>query len=167
MSSLVRRFLVLVALMFWLGGFTFYSAVVVPVGQSVLLSHTEQGFITREVTNYLNLSGAAALTFFAWDIACSPDRLRSRRWIRWLTWTGMLLMLGALIWLHGHLDGLMNVDLHELTDRKAFRFGHRWYLWLSTFQWAFGVVFAGVTLLAWRAEDQSRAIEAAEEVLRA
>ena len=156
MLTLVRRFLVLAGLMFWLGGFTFYSGVVVPVGQSVLLSHTEQGFITREVTNYLNLSGAVALILFAWDTARSPDPCRWRRRLRWLTWIAMFLILGILVWLHGCLDALLNVDLHQLTDRKAFRSLHRWYLWLSTIQWACGVGFTGLTLLEWRAEDSAR-----------
>ena len=73
---LLRRFLVLVALMFWLGGFTFYAAVVVPVGQEDLGSHLEQGFITRQVTKYLNLSGAIALLLLAWDVVASHDRSR-------------------------------------------------------------------------------------------
>ena len=35
--TLVRRFLVVAALMFWQGGFTFYSAVVVPLGQKLFV----------------------------------------------------------------------------------------------------------------------------------
>ena len=60
---LVRRFLVLAALMFWQGGFTFYAAVVVPIGTAQLGGATEQGFITRHVAWYLNLVGAVALGF--------------------------------------------------------------------------------------------------------
>ena len=67
MLTLLRRFSVIAALMFWQGGFTFYAAVVVPIGQENL-GHEEQGFITREVTNYLNLAGAAALLLLAWDV---------------------------------------------------------------------------------------------------
>ena len=77
MLILFRRFLVLVALMFWLGGFTFYASVVVPVGQRELGSHLEQGFITRQVTNYLNLSGAVALVVLAWDVAASRESSRA------------------------------------------------------------------------------------------
>ena len=32
---ILRRYLVVIALMFWQGGFTFYAAVVVPVGTAV------------------------------------------------------------------------------------------------------------------------------------
>jgi hypothetical protein len=154
MSTLVRRFVVLAALMFWQGGFTFYAAVVVPVGQEELGSHLQQGFITRQVTHYLNLSGAAALILLAWDAAVSRDRSRARRWARWTAWMGMVATLAALVWLHQQLEQLLNLEMRELASPKAFRAGHRWYLWLSTIQWAFGLVYAVFALQAWRAEDQ-------------
>jgi hypothetical protein len=154
MLILLRRFLVLVALMFWLGGFTFYAAVVVPVGQKELGSHLEQGFITRKVTNYLNLSGGMALVVLAWDIAASRERSRVRYWTRWAAHTAMVVILVALVVLHQYLDQLLNPELRELADSQAFRTGHRWYLWLSTVQWACGVVYAVLALQAWRAEDR-------------
>jgi hypothetical protein len=150
MSTLFRRFLVLAALLFWQGGFTFYSAVVVPVGQEVLGSHMEQGHITRHVTNYLNLSGAAALIVLAWDVAVVKDESR-RRWIRWLAWVGMVVTLGLLVWLHLRLDDYLDADKF---NRRAFRPEHRTYLWLSTIQWACGLVYLGLTLHVWRREDR-------------
>jgi hypothetical protein len=155
MPSLLRRFLVLVALMFWQGGFTFYAAVVVPVGQEELGSHLQQGFITRQVTNYLNLSGAVALIVFGWDIAATRERSAARRWTRWAAWLGMMVTLLALAWLHQQLDQLLNLELRELANPKVFRGAHRWYLWLSTVQWAFGLGYAVLALQAWRAEDRA------------
>jgi hypothetical protein len=67
---------------------------------------------------------------------------------------GMILTLLALAWLHGHLDQLLNVELRELINPRAFRSGHRWYLWLSTVQWIFGGAYAVLALYAWRAEDR-------------
>jgi hypothetical protein len=149
----LRRFLVLAALMFWQGGFTFYAAVVVPVGQHVLGSHLEQGLITRRVTPYLNLAGTVALLALAWDTAATRDPTVHRRWWRWLAWAGMLLTLGALAWLHPRLDGLLEPHSGRILDRGSFRTGHRWYLWLSTVQWALGIAYGLATLAAWRAED--------------
>jgi hypothetical protein len=83
MTCFVRRFLVLIALMFWQGGFLFYAAVVVPIGQSVLGSHLEQGMITRQVTTYLNLAGCISLFIFGWDTRAARDSSRPRRLGRW------------------------------------------------------------------------------------
>ncbi len=151
MHDLLRRFLVVSALMFWQGGFTFYAAVVVPVGQGVLGSHLSQGMITRQVTQYLNLAGAIALVPLAWEIVAQ----RSPRWIRttrgW-AWIGMALALVVLVWLHGRLDGLLDLDNEQILDRRAFRTEHRLYLWVSTVQWLCALVYLGVTVAAWRPE---------------
>src|SRR5437588_3457741 len=98
--SLLRRLVVLAALMFWQGGFTFYAAVVVPIGQDVLGSHLEQGFITRRVTVYLNLAGAVALLPLVWDAVATRDPAAWRRWLRLLLWLALAVALVALYRLH-------------------------------------------------------------------
>jgi hypothetical protein len=155
MIAQLRRFAVLIALMFWQGGFTFYAAVVVPVGQEELGSHESQGFITRRVTNYLNLAGAIALVPLAWDMAAVRDPSTWRRWGRWLTWGGMLLLLAALVWLHAHLEAFLDLEIREVIDHKQFRPAHRWYLWLSTLQWSCGLVLLLLSLQVWTAEDRA------------
>jgi hypothetical protein len=153
MTILLRRFLVLTALLFWQGGFLFYASVVVPVGQH-LTSHREQGFITREVTDYLNLSGAVALVPLAWDGAAGRDPSPRRRIWRWVVWLGMALALALLAWLHPRLDELMDSASLNIADRTLFRERHRVYLWISTVQWALGVTYSIFMLSAWRAEDR-------------
>jgi len=162
--SLLRRFLVLAALMFWQGGFTFYAAVVVPIGQQVLNSPAEQGFITRQVTWYLNVAGLVALGLLAWDVVVSRDAGIQRRCWRWLAWAGMLATLGLLVWLHPRLDELLDPESWNIRDRIRFRAGHRWYLWVSTVQWAFAGIYTVVTLGAWRAEDWSKTAVAAKDL---
>jgi hypothetical protein len=152
---LLRRYLMLGALFFWQGGFTFYGSAVVPVGQEVL-GHLQQGFITRQVTNYLNLSGAVALLLLAWELWAAADPMALRRRFRWALWAGML---GALVWLHflhGYLDSMLDPEYLDISNRKAFRSGHRLYLWVSTFQWAFALGYLLLSLRAWQAEDGSR-----------
>jgi len=151
---LLRRFLVLASLFFWQGGFTFYSAVVVSVGQEVLGSHREQGFITRRVTNYLNVAGALSLVPLAWDAGVPRNQGRWGRRVRWAAWCGMALALGVLVWLHGHLDALLDPEVHEILDRGAFRTAHRWYLNVSTFQWGLALLYAALALRDWRDEDR-------------
>lgn len=153
---LVRRYLVMAALFFWQGGFLFYAAIVVPAGQSVLGSHLRQGFITQRVTGYLNLSGLVALLPLAWELTATTDRAHWRRRGRLVLWLAMLLCLPVLAWLHGRLDALMTRRGYILHDPELFQPLHRWYLWISTAQWVAAVAYLGLTLAAWRDEDQSR-----------
>jgi hypothetical protein len=150
---LLRRFLVVAALMFWQGGFTFYSSVVVPVGQEVLESHAEQARVTRHVALYLNLAGAIALALLAWDVAAG-DPSAVRRRLRWGAWGVMVLALGLLVWLHPRLVELIDPESHWVTDATGFRPLHRLYLWTHTAQWAAGLVYALLMLQAWSAVDR-------------
>jgi hypothetical protein len=151
--TLARRFLVLIALMFWQGGFTFYAAVVVPIGQDVVGKLT-QPFITRQVAQALNLSGAAALLVLVIDLTAAARETAWAHRVRWLTWLGMVAALIVLVWLHPHIDRYMDLESQEILDRKALRPWHRTYLWVSTVQWGFGLVYAWLTLRAWHQEDR-------------
>jgi hypothetical protein len=151
---LARRFLVLAALMFWLGGFTFYASVVVPVGQQALGSHMRQGLVTRQVTNYLNLSGAVALLLLVLDLTAAREAAWVRR-LRWLMWLGMAGTLVVLVWLHPQIDQYVDVKSRRLLDPDAFHPLHRTYLWISTVQWGCGLVYAWLTLRAWRETDRA------------
>jgi Na+-driven multidrug efflux pump len=158
-----RRYLALAALLFWQGGFTFYAAVVVPVGQDVLGSHLEQGFITRRVTVYLNLAGAVALLPLVWDTVGTRDPAAWRRRLRLLLWLAMAAALVALYRLHPLLDQYLDPEYHDLSDRRAFRPYHRLYLWVSTVQWGCAALYLLLTVLAWRAEDR-RGVVPAEQL---
>jgi hypothetical protein len=151
---LVRRFLVIAALMFWLGGFTFYSAVVVHVGHQVLGSQLDQGLVTQSVTNYLNLGGLVAVVLWAWDIARTRNCSVRLRRVRWAIWGVLASTLGLLAWLHLKLDEHIVTDSPRILDRPHFRGMHKWYLHISTFQWAGGLLLTLLTLLAWRSEDR-------------
>jgi hypothetical protein len=155
--TIVRRFLVLAAVMFWLGGFTFYGAVVVPVGSAILGSHLDQGWITRSVTNFINLAGLVALGIWAWDLAAAKDAAAWRRWSRWALWAIMLICLGILAWLHVRLDDFLDLEAFRMVDRPQFRYWHAVYLNFSTVQWAAGLLLLAATLLAWRSEDNGQA----------
>jgi hypothetical protein len=148
MLTFLRRFLVLVGLMFWQGGFLFYASVVVPIAQAKL-GHRGQGFITNEVTNFLNLSGAVALALFAWDLAALPDQPRPRRYLLWTCWSGMLVTLILLARLHLVLADMMIPAGRQLTNASLFHTMHRWYLWISTVQWVFALGYTGLTIRAW------------------
>jgi hypothetical protein len=147
----LRRFLVVAALFFWQGGFTFYASVVVPIGQDEL-GDFQQGFITRRVTNYLNLSGAVALVPLAWDCLACRDLARWRRGGRAFLWLILAVTLAALAWEHGWLDELLQAP--GRLNHRLFRPRHRIYLWTSTAQWAAALGFIVLTLRAWQAESK-------------
>lgn len=150
---LLRRFLALIALFFWQGGFTFYAGVVVPVGQEIFGS-SRQGFVTRQVTVYLNLAGAAALLVLLWDLWAARGASKWLRRSRWLMWAGMLLALLWLYRLHGQLDELLVVKGRIILDADTFHVRHRLYLWISTVQWAWGLLYLFASLAIWRREDR-------------
>lgn len=155
MRRLLLRYVVLIALMFWQGGFTFYAAVVVPVGTAVLNnSALRQGFITREVTGWLNVTAAVALSILGIELICTRDRSRVRTVTRAGLWVTMAACQGLLFWLHPYLANLLERRGLIVLDPEAFRPAHRLYLWTHTVQWGVGLVFVALMLIAWRREDR-------------
>jgi hypothetical protein len=153
---ILRRFLVLQALMTWQGGFLFYAAVVVPIGTDVLGSSIKQGSITRFVTLYLNLIGMAALAVFAWELIAAPPTDRRLRLLAWGSWLVLAATLAALFVLHSYL--LERVDFSTsrfIGTEKDFHRLHETYLMISTVQWVAGLAFALVVVWSWRAGDRS------------
>jgi hypothetical protein len=117
----------------WLGGFTFYSAVVIPVLHDELGSPAVTGQITRRVTVFLNVLGVATVTTLcvATVLERRPGKTHgsgSRFTLGLLALTGVCLV--GLICLHGVLD--RNLDTSQLEGFYAL---HRLYLWVSTIQW--------------------------------
>lgn len=145
--TLPRRFLFLAAFAFWVGGFTFYAGVVVPIGTGVLGGPAEQGRITRLVARDLNLSAGVALGVFLLEWCVGRGRARAGLWLF------MLACLGVLTWMHPRLDALFDYG-EGVLDRREFRAWHRTYLWFGTVQWAAAVLFGALTLAAWRAADR-------------
>jgi hypothetical protein len=150
--ALVRRFLVQLALIVWVGGFTFYGAVVVPVGRHEFGG--EFARVTRLVTLALNVTGAVALVPCLWDVVRCGDASVRRQGVRWVAWAGLALTLAVLFWLHRLLS------LHLLaglpSSDPVFRAAHRAYLIVGTLQWLCGLIFLGASLGAWRAEDRAQ-----------
>src|SRR5262245_51181146 len=147
----LRRFVAVLALTFWLGGFTFYGAVVIPIGRGVFGSAFGQ--VTSPVTTALNIAGALTLAVLAWDGLQCRDRVVWRRRGRWLTWLAALVTLAALFGLHAWLDQMMAAGADSLGD-TVFYTVHRAYLWTGAAQWLAAVIHAGLLLASWRDEDR-------------
>jgi hypothetical protein len=150
---LLRRFLVVQALLFWQGGFLFYSAVVISVGTDVVGSWM-QGQITRHVTDWMNGIGAGALVILAWDQLANPESRGCRR-ARWGLWLVLAASLVGLLALHPVVEGLL--DGSGSASRgpyRTFYFWHRVYLYVATAQWVAGLAYVAVMLRAWGAKPQ-------------
>jgi len=150
---MVRRLLLLWALIFWQGGFMFYGGVVVPVGSRILGSDLEQGWITRSVTNYLNVAGSVALAVWGWELLAEPGSSLGGRRLRRVSWCLLFLALGTLAWVHLRLDELLDLEQSIILDRRRFRSLHRWYLAVSTAQWLGCITLSALTIRAWRDGD--------------
>ncbi len=125
-------FLAIWAMAVWLGGFTFYSTVVIPVLHDQLGSPLETGLVTQDVTDWLNLLGVAAITLAGLGAILEPSgphsRFRSGLALGLLASTAIC--LAALFVLHHQLD--RKLESGELTRFYPL---HRVYLWISTIQW--------------------------------
>lgn len=155
MQGIPRRFLVLFALLFWQGGFLFYSAVVVPVGRATLPQPALQSLVTREATFYLNLVGGVALVVLALDVLKTRDA-SPRKGERWRCWLLMAVALAVLLWLHTRLGEGMDRE-PQPSERTVFYLLHLMYLIAGTVQWLGAMLFLVLTLRAWQAEDREGA----------
>lgn len=137
----LRRFLFVSVVAFWLGGFTFYSGVVIHVGHRVLGSALRQGFVTQRVTEWLNLAGVVALAVMFWNaLALWPAKGRLTRSLLAATWLGMAAIQVGLFALHPVMDRLLDPQVREVLDYERFDLLHRVYLLSASAQWAAGVL---------------------------
>jgi hypothetical protein len=133
--SKLRRFLVFLALAFSFGGFTFYAAVVVPIGGAVL-GTTTQGFVTRHVTDVINAATAVSIAFLAWEaIAGSASRSRAVSIVLAALIATVAACCLVLVGLHPRLVALLDVKEMSVIDHDEFYRTHRVYLWVSALQW--------------------------------
>src|SRR5262245_21948494 len=160
MQTVVRRFLVLAGLMLWQGGFTFYAAIVVPIGMDELGSHTAQGFITRRVAPVINLAGLAALALLVWDMVAQRDARVWRRRARWFCLIALSAALTALFLLYPRMDELLDSASRWVRDPEAFGPLHKTYLIISTVQWAFALAYLWLMLGTWRDRDAAESSQA-------
>jgi hypothetical protein len=141
-------------LLFWQGGFLFYSTVVIPIGREVLGSIRQQARITRQATFALNLAGGVALAALAWDVLALPDPGRARVRGRSCLWVLLLSSLLFLVWLRSMLDRQFNPTALEIAEPVGFTNGHQVYIGVSILQTVLALGLLVLTLRAWRAVDQ-------------
>lgn len=148
---ILRRFLMLCALGWWLGGLTFYTLTVIRAARQVTGSHARVGLITQKATIALNLIGAGALALMLWD-ALSSGRA-ARKGVRWglaASWSVAALAHAWLFILHGRLDRMLEAGP---PDRDTFHALHEVYLIGTTLEWFGALAFLLLALVAWKSAD--------------
>jgi hypothetical protein len=58
--------------------------------------------------------------------------------------------------IHPHLEALMDVEQHMITEPGHFRSLHRTYLLIASLQWGLGVLHLIALVADWRSRDQQR-----------
>lgn len=125
----------------WFGGLGFYMSWVVPIGTDVLGSAFDQGMVTRRVTPHINMLAGVALFVMLIDAVVNRGKSRWRRLTKMISVVFMLLLLGGLMWLHPQIDAHIDLNAGSIDDYKGFYALHRYYLWITTFQWLAGWVW--------------------------
>lgn len=149
-ATRVRRFLLLLAIAFSFGGFSFYAAVVVPVGSEVL-DPTSQGFVTQQVTHFLNGAAGVMWLLLVWDLIAERKLRHQRMTKRLFVLTGVLgLCCIVLPVIHPWLDALLDADSHSISDVENFYTLHQVYLWLSSLRWLVSLAVIWVLLSSWQ-----------------
>ena len=144
--ALVLRFLAVAGMAAWLGGFTFYGAVVVPILHDEL-DRLQAGGITRRATDALNAIGAATLS--VWWLAALAERslgpARMRR-VRAALLAASTALLAGLVALHAVMDRRL-----DSVGLRGFYPLHRAYLLASTAQWLVNLAILAASLALWAA----------------
>jgi len=122
--------------------------VVVPTGTDVLGSAIAQGFVTREVTGWMNLIGVVFHLLLGWSLVTERGTARWKLRVRLSSASGILLV--ALFALHPVLDSFLD-PVEQTVDRpKEFYRWHAAYMWIAAIQWALGLANAWFLLGVWK-----------------
>lgn len=123
------RFLSVVGLAFWLGGISFYGALVIPKAHEIMESHREIGFVTRAVTSTANAVGVAVLVLLLINTVSSWRELGRGGRIAMAASLGIMVAAQVvLILLRAHLNSMLDPAAMKILDRSRFMPLHERYL---------------------------------------
>jgi hypothetical protein len=122
-----------IILSIWWGAFTFYAGVVVPVGMRVLGSHTEMGFITQQVINYLNIFSLIVFLIYAYLL--KNEEVKKDNLVEEITVISLIGFQLLLFLLHSYQTDLLDFVQHKVLDFDRFYLLHRIYLIVESIIW--------------------------------
>jgi hypothetical protein len=127
------NYLKIIVLSIWWGAFTFYAGIVVPVGMQVLGSHTEMGFITQQVTNYLNIFSLIVFLIYAYLL--KNEEVKKDNLVEEITVISLIGFQLLLFLLHSYQTDLLDFVQHKVLDFDRFYLLHRIYLIVESIIW--------------------------------
>jgi hypothetical protein len=148
---LIARFLAVGAMSLWIGGFTFYGGIVIPILHEFMTT-SEAGEVTRRVTDALNLIGL--VTVVVWSVLLVVERNQGSGWakhLRILAFGGAAGLLAG----QGILHEIMDARLDAGSIRGFYPF-HRVYLGASTLQWGLNLFVLYLSLILWDRRDSRK-----------
>ncbi len=117
-------------------------------------NHRDIGFITQQVTRWLNLSSLVPMLIMWWnmrtDRAAESDRARL---IRTCTWIIIAACQAGLFVAHPWVSRLLDTTRHHILDHDRFEVRHNIYETIVTVQWVAAMAHIWVTLQGWRVRD--------------
>ena len=117
----------------WWGAFTFYAGIVVPVGMNVLGSHTQMGFITQEVSKYLNIVSLILFLFYTYSLR--DNEFSENILIEQIVSFSLISFQILLFIIHYLLTDLLDFKHHIVLNPDKFYVFHRVYLIFETLIW--------------------------------
>lgn len=144
----LARFLALFAMTLWVGGFTFYAGIVIPILHD-FMTQSEAGHITQRVTDALNLCGAGAVV--VWSVLLVQERAVGAftvRRLRAVALGGSAALLVGQVVVHRILDSRLDAGIF-----RGFYAIHRVYVGGSTLQWGLNLVVLYLSVVLWNASE--------------
>lgn len=123
----------IISLSIWWGVFTFYSGVVVPVGMTVLGSHTKMGFVTQEVSKYLNIVSLILFIFYAYSLR--NNKFSEDVLIEQIVSFSLIGFQFLLFVIHYFLTDFLDFEHYTVLNPEKFSIFHRVYLIIETLIW--------------------------------
>ena len=152
-AQLFQRFLILCLFAFWFGGLTFYAVIVIPTGAKVLGSDSEQGFITQQVTHWLNIVGVFGTIILAWNVkSLRHSGVQIPRKSLTLSCVIIAVSQTALFLIHPVMDRVLDTTVHGVNEPITFYQWHRAYLLSVTGLWLGGIFHLWFLLKSWHAQ---------------
>ena len=123
----------IITLSIWWGAFTFYAGIVVTVGMQVLGWHVAMGFITQQVTVYLNIFSLIIFLIYAYFL--NSEEVTESSLVKQIIAISIIGFQLLLFLLHFYLTDLLDFEKHTIINQDNFYLLHQIYLIIEALIW--------------------------------